>query len=81
MAQGNEEKNSKFDTAENNTLNALHQQTIGLLQMTRRCKISDICQQITNKGQKKQFQRMPKPHLFSYQVTFYSETFTFLHEQ
>lgn len=35
-------KTPSFDTAENNTLNALYQQAIGLLQMTRRCKIFDL---------------------------------------
>lgn len=62
-----------FDTAMNNTLKILYEQTSGLSQMTR-CKTFDICQQTKNKGQKKQFQRMQKPHLFSLQVTFYSET-------
>lgn len=33
-----------FDTAMNNTLNILCQQTTSLPQMTRRCKTSDICQ-------------------------------------
>lgn len=67
-----------FDPAKNNTLNILYQQTTGLLQMTRRYKISDICQQTKNKGQKKQFLRMQKPHLFSFQVTFYSEICLYL---
>lgn len=57
-------KNPSFDTAMNNTLNILYQQTTGLPQMTRRCKTSDICQQTKNKGQKKQFQRMQIPHRF-----------------
>jgi len=62
-----------FDTAMNNTLNTLYQQTTSLPQMTRRYKTSDIRQQTKNKWQKKQFERMQKPHLFFFQFTFYSE--------